>query len=91
MTPRPRSRDKVVPISIGLPISLMMRLDNELDWSHSRSRYVKSAIIQKLDGSFDWDNIHSKRLLAILANREVISYELFTQLMKQVEETVEGQ
>ena len=86
--PRPRSRDKVVPVSIGLPISLMMRLDNELDWSQSRSRYVKSAIIQKLDESFDIDSIESKRLLAILYNREVISYELLTQLMMQVEETV---
>jgi len=89
--PRPRSRDKVVPVSIALPISLMMRLDNELDWSQSRSRYVKSAIIQKLDESFDMDSIESKRLLAILYNREVISYELLTQLMKQVEGTVEGQ
>lgn len=91
MSPRPRSRDKVVPVSIGIPVSLMMRLDNELDWKQSRSRWVKSAIIQKLDDSFDWDAVHSKRLLAILANREVISYELFTQLMKQVEETVEEQ
>ena len=91
MTPRPRSRDKVVPVSIGLPISLMMRLDNELDWRQSRSWYVKSAIIQKLDESFDWDAIQSKRLLAILSNRDVISYELFTQLMKQVEETEAAQ
>jgi len=91
LTPRPRSRDKVVPVSIGIPVSLMVRLDNELDWKQSRSKWVKSAIIQKLDDSFDWDEVHSKRLLAILANRDVISYELFTQLVKQVEETVEQQ
>ena len=89
--PRPRSRDKVVPVSIGLPISLMMRLDNELDWNHSRSRYVKSAIIEKLDGSFDFDSISSKQLLGMLYNRGIIDLPIFTSLMMQVEETVEEQ
>lgn len=93
MTPRPRSRDKVVPVSIGIPVSLMIRLDNELDWKQSRSRWVKGAIISKLEqeSSFDVTTLSNLRLLVLLFNRGVITYELFTQLKKQVEETVEEQ
>lgn len=91
MTPRPRSRDKVVPVSIGLPISLMMRLDNELDWSQSRSRYVQSAIISKLEQDFDVSLIPSKQLLGMLHYRGIISTELLTSLLMRVEETEEQQ
>jgi len=88
--PRARSRDKVVPVSIGLPISLMMRLDNELDWSQSRSKYVKSAIIQKLDDSFDYSSIETSQLIGMLHHRKIISTELLTSLMMRVEE-IEGE
>jgi len=91
MMPRPRSRDKVVPVSIGIPVSLMMRLDNELDWKQSRSRWVKHAIISKLNDEFDVSSISSIQLLAMLKNRNVIDYEMFVILKKQVEETEEGQ
>ena len=49
MTPRPRSRDKVVPVSIGIPSSLMMRLENTLDFHHSRSKWVSDAIERKFE------------------------------------------
>ena len=93
MSPRPRSRDKVVPVSIGIPVSLMMRLDNELGWKQSRSKWVKLAIIDKLDKQkgMNWDNIPSKRLLAILLNRTVIDYDRFTLLCQRVEEIEEEQ
>ncbi len=91
MSPRPRSRDKVVPVSIGIPVSLMMRLDNELNWKQSRSKWVKSAILQKLDDQFDWDSIPSKRLLAILFNRNVIDHDRFTLLCQRVAEIEEEQ
>lgn len=81
MTPRPRSRDKVVPISIGIPVSLMMRLDNEISYRQSRSLWVKSAIIQKLDESFDYDSIPSVQLIAMLHNRGIIDYEM-TMLLR---------
>ena len=86
MSPRPRSRDKVVPVSIGIPVSLMMRLDNELDWRQSRSKWVKSAIIRSLDDQFDWDSIESKRLLAILFNRGIIDHDRFTLLCQRAAE-----
>ena len=91
MTPRPRSRDKVVPVSIAIPVSLMMRLDNELDWKQSRSKWVKSAILQKLDDQFDWGSVSSKRLLAILFNRNVIDHDRFTLLCQRVAEIEEEQ
>ena len=91
MSPRPRSRDKVVPVSIGIPVSLMMRLDNELDWKQSRSKWVKSAILQKLDEQFDWGAVSSKRLLAILFNRKVIDHDRFRLLCQRVAEIEEEQ
>ena len=91
MSPRPRSRDKVVPVSIAIPVSLMMRLDNQLDYRQSRSKWVKSAIIQKLDEQFDWDSVSSKRLLAILFNRKVIDHDRFTLLCQRAVEIEEEQ
>ena len=85
--PRPRSRDKVVPVSIGIPVSLMLRLDNELDWKQSRSRWVKSAILGKLDDDFDYTSIPSKQLCSMLYNRGVIDYDMFTLLCQRVVET----
>ena len=69
----------------------MMRLDNELDWKQSRSKWVKSAILQKLDEQFDWDAISSKRLLAILFNRKVIDHDRFRLLCQRVAEIEEEQ
>jgi hypothetical protein len=69
----------------------MMRLDNELDWKQSRSKWVKSAILQKLDDQFDWDSISSKRLLAILFNRNVIDHDRFTLLCQRAAEIEEEQ
>jgi hypothetical protein len=91
LTPRPRSRDKVVPVSIGIPVSLMIRLDNKLDWKQSRSKWVKSAIIQKLDDSFDYDSIPTRSLLNLLFTRKIIDYDLITLLRMRVEEIEELQ
>jgi len=69
----------------------MMRLDNELDWKQSRSKWVKHAIVSKLNDDFDVSSIPSIQLLGMLLNRDVIDYELFVILKKQVEETGEEQ
>ncbi|AXH78657.1 MAG: hypothetical protein [Circular genetic element sp.] len=45
---RPRSKDKRVPITIAIPTSLMMKLENELSHSQSRSKWVSDAIENKL-------------------------------------------
>lgn len=44
LSPRARSKDKVVPISIGIPSSLMSRLERHLDYTQSRSKWVADAI-----------------------------------------------
>ena len=90
---RPRSTDPSVALSIAVPQSLKTRLDQELSYKQSRSRWVKSAIISKLEqqSSFDVSTLSNIRLLVLLFNRGVITYELFTQLKKQVEETVKEQ
>tara|TARA_R100001443_G_scaffold115062_1_gene132067 strand:- start:626 stop:835 length:210 start_codon:yes stop_codon:yes gene_type:complete len=69
----------------------MMRLDNELDWNQSRSRYVKSAIIQKLDNQFDYDSLSTRFLIRELQIRKIISTELLTTLMMRVGEIEEQQ
>ena len=89
--PRPRSRDKVVPVSIGIPVSLMMRLDNELQWSQSRSKWVKSAIISKLDAKPHIFNLESIDMIRELYVRGVVETDEYLRLKKQVEETVEKQ
>lgn len=100
MTPRPRSNDKVVPISIGIPSSLMIRLENILDFHHSRSRWVCDAIKtkltyvkeqKKLAKTFDYNSIPTKYLIGMLHARHIIEDDTFTLLMKQAEETVEQQ
>ncbi len=46
---RPRSTDKSIPISVALPGSLVRRLDQELSFQSSRSKYVARAIKNYLD------------------------------------------
>ena len=88
MTPRPRSKDKIIPVSIGLPNSLMLRLDNELHWKQSRSRWVCDAIKAKLDAHDDESQViaalSDARLLVLLLNRGVIDYELFTLIKSKL-------
>jgi len=46
---RKRSIDKAIPISVALPSSLVRRLDQELDYTSSRSKYVAKAIENRLN------------------------------------------
>jgi metal-responsive CopG/Arc/MetJ family transcriptional regulator len=45
---RPRSRDKCIPITIAIPTSLAMKLENALSYSSSRSAWVSDAIENKI-------------------------------------------
>ncbi len=49
--PRPRSKDKIVPVSIGIPNSLLLKLENSLEYSQSRSKWVANAIARKFEDS----------------------------------------
>jgi|TARA_R100000084_G_C4651227_1_gene149801 hypothetical protein len=75
MSPRPRSRDKVTPLSIGVPLSLMMRLDNELSYRQSRSKWVADAIIKKLDSRGNLDDFNGLELLQQLYYLEILTLD----------------
>jgi len=61
----------------------MMRLNNELSYTQSRSLWVQGAIKTKLDGDYDYSSIPTKNLLGMLHYREIISYELLQTLLEK--------
>ena len=79
---RKRSIDKSIPISVALPGSLVRRLDQELDYTSSRSKYVAKAIQNRLDEmqSSSVSEASTRQLMAALRARPDISKQLFTIL-----------
>ena len=79
---RKRSIDKSIPISIALPGSLVKRLDQELDYTSSRSKYVAKAIQNRLDEmqSSAVSEASTRQLIAALRARPDISNQLKTIL-----------
>jgi len=88
---RPRSTDPSVAMSIAVPQSLKTRLDQELSYTQSRSKWVCHAIKEKLNQEFDYDSIPTRQLIGMLHARNVITTELLTSLMMRVEEIEELQ
>jgi len=72
---RRRSRDKAIPISIALPGSLAVRLDQVLSYKQSRSEYIADAINKKLDGqkAFSFEDIETEALVRYLLTRDIPS------------------
>jgi len=87
---RRRVKEKNIPMSLSMPYRLIQRLDSELGYQQSRSKWVQGAIRAKLDHDFDFGSISSVRLLVMLRNRNIINDETF-RVLKQVAETEEGQ
>jgi metal-responsive CopG/Arc/MetJ family transcriptional regulator len=79
---RKRSIDKSIPISVALPSSLVRRLDQELDYTSSRSKYVAKAIENRLNEmqSSAVSEASTRQLIAALRARPDISKQLFTIL-----------
>ncbi len=79
---RKRSIDKSIPISVALPSSLVRRLDQELDYTSSRSKYVANAIENRLNEmqSSAVSEASTRQLMAALRARPDISKQLFTIL-----------
>jgi len=88
---RPRSTDPSVALSIAVPQSLKTRLDQELSYSQSRSKWVCHAIKEKLNQEFDYTSIPTRQLLGMLHARNIITTELVTSLMMRVAEIEELQ
>ena len=75
---RKRSIDKSIPISVALPGSLVKRLDQELDYTSSRSKYVGTAIQNRLDEmqSSAVSEASTRQLMAALMARKDITNQL---------------
>lgn len=81
---RRRSTNKHIPMSLSIPYTLIQRLDKELQYKQSRSKWVQGAIKAKLTQEIDWTKITDKQLLVILRNRDLISDETFTIMLQSV-------
>jgi len=88
---RPRSTDPSVALSIAVPQSLKTRLDQELSYKQSRSKWVCHAITEKLEQDFDYASISDMQLLGMLYSRGIIDLPIFTTLKMQVEEIASEQ
>ena len=79
---RKRSIDKSIPISVALPSSLVRRLDQELDYTSSRSKYVAKAIQNRLneEEAAPVNDASTRQLMGILHARTDISNQLKTIL-----------
>jgi metal-responsive CopG/Arc/MetJ family transcriptional regulator len=75
---RKRSIDKSIPISVALKDSLVKRLDQELDYTSSRSKYVAKAIQNRLDEmqSSAVSEASTRQLMAALMARKDITNQL---------------
>lgn len=75
---RPRSTDKSIPISVALPGSLVKRLDQELSYTSSRSKYVAKAIENRLNEieSSAVSDASTRQLMAALMARKDITNQL---------------
>jgi metal-responsive CopG/Arc/MetJ family transcriptional regulator len=79
---RKRSTDKSIPISVALPGSLVKRLDQELSYQASRSKYVANAIenrLKEMENS-SVSEASTRQLMAALHSRTDISKQLKTIL-----------
>ena len=72
---RRRSLDKAIPISIALPTSLAVRLDQVLSYKQSRSEFIADAIKKKLDNqkAFSFDDVETEALVRYLLTRDIPS------------------
>lgn len=93
---RPRSTDPSVALSIAVPQSLKRRLDQELSYKQSRSKWVCHAIKNKLSRKLPDIDEYRLTTLAFTARehkdcppwlKRELSYYLDSTTRSQVEET----
>lgn len=76
---RPRSRKKTTSIHFTIPISLYVKLEDELAGKESRSAWITQAIKQKFEGT-TIASASDTQLLVALLNRGIISSSLYADL-----------
>lgn len=82
---RRRVKEKHVPMSLSMPYRLIQRVEKELSFKQSRSKWVQGAIEAKLNYDIDYDAISTKKLLILLTNRDVITPETLKVMLQSVE------
>ena len=60
---RKRSTNKHIPMSLSIPHDLVIRVDKQLSYKQSRSKWVQGAIKAKLDEVGSLDNIELSRII----------------------------
>tara|TARA_Y100001937_G_C7038038_1_gene293277 strand:- start:266 stop:550 length:285 start_codon:yes stop_codon:yes gene_type:complete len=92
---RRRAADKIIPISIGIPSSLNIRLEELLDYNQSRSKWVVEAIESKLKAADALELIDDIDLVYEMFSRKFITIDHYdrirAKLKRQVEETATTQ
>jgi metal-responsive CopG/Arc/MetJ family transcriptional regulator len=83
---RPRSHDKSIPISVAIPLSLVTRLNEELSYRQSRSKYICRAIQNRLDEVEEnaISTRSTRQLMAALSHREDIDDTLKILLLQLI-------
>jgi len=70
---RRRVKEKHLPMSLSMPYALILRVDNQLSFKSSRSKWVQDAIKKKLEsqerGYDDLENVPIQSLLSELTMR----------------------
>ena len=94
---RRRVKEKHIPMSLSMPYALIQRVDNQLSYTSSRSKWVQEAIKSKLEsqerGMDDLENVRTTTLFAELLMRldkESNAYK-FAKAASQSVGTEEGQ
>ena len=72
-------------MSISVPYRLIQRVEVQLSYKQSRSKWVQGAIQAKLDMEIDWSLIESERLLRLLLARGIINLDTFKVMLQAVE------
>jgi len=85
MMGRRRVKEKHIPMSISVPYRLIQRVEVQLSYKQSRSKWVQGAIQAKLDMEIDWSLIESERLLRLLLARGIINLDTFKVMLQAVE------
>jgi len=73
---RRRSADPTVGIRITIPKSVVTRIEDELRFTDSRSAWITSACRLKLDQVSVGESYSTRRLMAILKERDDVSASL---------------
>lgn len=79
----PRSNDKAIPISVALPSSLVRRLDMELSFKASRSKYIRKAIENRLNEveNSGIETRTTRQLMAALHARDDVDHTIKGMLL----------